>query len=274
MDHVWKLENNEERKLLRSKARPFDFSEMTKKQINDLVIGMRKLMRKANGVGLSANQAGYNFSMFVAEVPDEKKGGRKFYAIFNPKLEKIGKEQEAVEEGCLSVPGTWGPVKRHIKVQLTGFDKNGKPVFGAEVKKEMAVSSSNSQRKKWTENMLLEDAENRYSTEEFRAFKKIYDFSKQHADEVRLGTGAYGSFNPIFKKVCDKSLYTLTTDGRLCFNFHWIYDKTFLKKYGNAMLRLGFSIPENYPELHPSVRTDEWVPRVDEFLSAISEMLG
>ena len=128
MDHVWKLENNEERKLLRSKARPFDFSEMTKKQINDLVIGMRKLMRKANGVGLSANQAGYDFSMFVAEVPDEKKGGKKFYAIFNPKLEKIDKEQEKAEEGCLSVPGTWGPVRRHVKVLLTGFDKNGKPV--------------------------------------------------------------------------------------------------------------------------------------------------
>ena len=128
MDHVWKLENNEERKLLRSKARPFDFSEMTKTEINELVVGMRKLMRKANGVGLSANQAGYDFNMFVAEVPDGKKGGRKFYAVFNGKLEKIGKEQEAVEEGCLSVPGTFGPVKRHLKVQLTGFDKAGKPI--------------------------------------------------------------------------------------------------------------------------------------------------
>lgn len=147
-------------------------------------------------------------------------------------------------------------------------------IFGAEVKKEMAVASSSGSRRKWTEAMLLEDAEEKYSTEEFRGFKKIYDFSKQHADEVRLGTGAYGSFNPIFNKVCDKSLYTLTTDGRLCFNFHWIYDKTFLEKYGNAMLHIGFSIPENYPELHPSVRTDEWVPRTDKFLSAISEMLG
>lgn len=128
MDHVWKLENNEERKLLRSKAKPFDFSKMTKTQINELVLGMRKLMKKANGVGLSANQAGFDFDMFVAEVPDEKKGGKKFYAIFNGKLEKIGKEQEAVEEGCLSVPGTFGPVKRHLKVQITGFDKNGKPV--------------------------------------------------------------------------------------------------------------------------------------------------
>jgi len=128
MDHVWKLENKEERKLLRSKARPFDFSEMSKTEINNLVLGMRKLMRKANGVGLSANQAGFDFNMFVAEVPDEKKGGRKFYAIFNPKLEKLDKEQETVEEGCLSVPGTWGPVKRHQKVLLTGFDKNGKTV--------------------------------------------------------------------------------------------------------------------------------------------------
>lgn len=128
MDHVWKLENSEERKLLRSKAKPFDFSKMSKAEINKLVLDMRKLMKKANGVGLSANQAGYDFNMFVAEVPDGKKGGRKFYAIFNGKVEKIGKEQEAVEEGCLSVPGTYGPVKRHVKVQLTGFDKMGKPI--------------------------------------------------------------------------------------------------------------------------------------------------
>lgn len=147
-------------------------------------------------------------------------------------------------------------------------------IFGVEVKKEVAVSSSTNQRKKWTDAMLLEDAEKKYSKEEFLAFKKIYDFSKQHADEVRLGTGTYGSFNPIFRKVCDKSLYTLTTDGRLCFNFHWIYDKTFLEKYGNAMLRLGFSIPKNYPELHPSVRADEWVPRTEKFLSVLSGMLG
>ena len=77
--------------------------------------------------------------------------------------------------------------------------------------------------------MLLEDAKKNYSMEELEAFKKIYDFSKQYADAVRLGTGSYGSFSSIFENICNKSLYTLSTDGRLSFNFHWISNKEFLK---------------------------------------------
>ena len=49
---------------------------------------MRRIMRTANGVGLSANQIGLDLNMFVAEVPDVDKGGTKFYALINPKIEK------------------------------------------------------------------------------------------------------------------------------------------------------------------------------------------
>lgn len=128
MDHIWKLADKTEGKLLRSKAVPFDFSKITKAEIKTLLDTMKKMMRQANGVGLAANQAGQDFSMFVAEVPDEKTGGRKFYAIFNPKLEKNGRETSTVEEGCLSVPGKWGEVERPARVTLTGQDKNGKTV--------------------------------------------------------------------------------------------------------------------------------------------------
>ena len=62
--------------------------------------------------------------------------------------------------------------------------------------------------------MLLEDAKKNYSTEELKAFKKIYDFSKQHADEVRLGTGSYGSFSPIFNKN-DFCIYTTIVQHRV-----------------------------------------------------------
>lgn len=146
-------------------------------------------------------------------------------------------------------------------------------IFGAEVKKDIAISPGNSLRKKWTEQMLLEDARHKFSEEEFRAFEKIYSFSKQHASEVRLGTGSYGSFNPIFEKVCDKSLYTLATDGRLSFNFHWISNKDFVHKYRDAMQNIGFTIPENYTEVRPSIQADEWVPKSGAFLSALSAIL-
>jgi len=72
---------------------------------------------RANGIGLSANQIGLDFKVFVAEVPDAQ-GGSKFYAIFNPEIEKISSEKVVFEEGCLSIPGV-GEVERadarHIK---------------------------------------------------------------------------------------------------------------------------------------------------------------
>jgi peptide deformylase len=65
--------------------------------------------------------------VFVAEVPDAA-GGMKFYAVFNPKLEKAGSEKAVYEEGCLSIPGTWGDVERTEQIVVSAFDKRGKPV--------------------------------------------------------------------------------------------------------------------------------------------------
>lgn len=120
------ITHKSEEKFLRKKTVNFDFSKWTKREINDLIVRMRRTMRAANGVGLSANQVGHDFRMFVAEVPDAR-GGTKFYAVFNPRIEKLGEEKIVFEEGCLSVPGKWGDVERAERVTLNGFDKNGKP---------------------------------------------------------------------------------------------------------------------------------------------------
>lgn len=114
-------------KFLRKKTVPFDFKKFTKKEINDIVVRMRRIMHAANGIGLSANQIGLSFAVFVAEIPDAK-GGTKFYAVFNPKIEKMDKGIIGFEEGCLSIPGKWGEVERAEQIILTGFNKMGKPV--------------------------------------------------------------------------------------------------------------------------------------------------
>ena len=126
-DSIVTIAEKKDEKFLRHKTEDFDFKKYTKKNISELISRMRASMRAAQGIGLSANQIGLTFKMFVAEVPGPK-GGMKFYAVFNPKLEKVSSEKVAFEEGCLSIPLTYGTVKRPDRVTLVGFDKHGKPV--------------------------------------------------------------------------------------------------------------------------------------------------
>lgn len=84
-------------------------------------------MKETNGVGLSANQIGLPWRLFVAQVPD-KQGKQKFYTIFNPQIIKSSKEKDILEEGCLSVPNHWGPVERHSKIIISGFNERGKKI--------------------------------------------------------------------------------------------------------------------------------------------------
>ena len=127
MNNILKISDKKNEKFLRQKTAKFDFPEHSPKEIKALVKSMRETMKKADGVGLSANQIGLSFRMFVAQVPDQN-GKPKFYAIFNPEITKISKEMEILEEGCLSVPETWGPVERHYRLTLTGQDINGKKI--------------------------------------------------------------------------------------------------------------------------------------------------
>ncbi len=107
-------------KILRTKTAPFEIPSMTKTEMRTFLKAMRKTMQDALGVGLAANQIGISKQFFIAECDN------KFYAVFNPKIEKTFGDLIEMEEGCLSVPGIRGTVKRYEKVLLTGTDQNGK----------------------------------------------------------------------------------------------------------------------------------------------------
>ena len=121
------VSNKKEEKFLRKKTAAFDFSQYTKKEVQDLIARMKKIMHAANGVGLSANQIGLDMKVFVAEVPDAE-GGHKFYAIFNPEIEKVSEDKNVLEEGCLSIPGIFGDVPRASRIAIKAQDKNGRAV--------------------------------------------------------------------------------------------------------------------------------------------------
>jgi peptide deformylase len=123
---LFTIENKEEKKFLSQKTKEFDFKMFNSKELTQLINKMKKIMRDSQGIGLSANQIGLPYRFFIAEVPSKE--GNKFYAIFNPKIEKTEGEKLELEEGCLSVPGVYGKTPRYEKITISGFNRYGKPI--------------------------------------------------------------------------------------------------------------------------------------------------
>lgn len=91
-------------------------------EIKRLISDMKETMEKNDGVGLAANQVGQQFRLFVL-------GYEKIFKVFiNPKIKKYSSGQVEVEEGCLSVPGIFGIVKRPEKVLIEALNENGNKV--------------------------------------------------------------------------------------------------------------------------------------------------
>lgn len=107
-------------RVLRAKTKEVSFDKLSTANRRLLVRTMREIMQKAQGIGLSANQIGLDLKMFVARIE------HKFYAVFNPRITARSPETALLEEGCLSVPGKYGTVRRTLSLTLEGFDQNGK----------------------------------------------------------------------------------------------------------------------------------------------------
>ena len=80
-------------------------------------------MQQANGVGLAAPQVGVSLRVIVLKMPDDEEPT----AIINPEIVKSDGEQE-VTEGCLSIPGYFGEIKRSASVTVKGQDHQGKSI--------------------------------------------------------------------------------------------------------------------------------------------------
>ena len=90
------------------------------KSIQKLIDDMIETMQEANGVGLAAPQIGVSLRVIVLQMPEEEP-----FAIINPEIVKCSGEQQVVE-GCLSVPGYTGEIKRPASVTVKGLDRWGK----------------------------------------------------------------------------------------------------------------------------------------------------
>ncbi len=104
---------------LRTIAKPVD--EVTD-EIRTLIDDMFETMYDARGIGLAATQVDVHKQIIVMDLSEDKSEPRVF---INPKVEVLDGELEAMQEGCLSVPGFYEDVKRIEHCRIIAKDRNG-----------------------------------------------------------------------------------------------------------------------------------------------------
>ena len=114
-----------EHPVLRQKAKKIKrVDASTQKLVDDML----ESMREAHGLGLAAPQIGVGLRVLVIEIPEDEeiRGGEQIILI-NPEIVKAEGEQFG-EEGCLSIPGYVGMVRRADQVSVKGLNRKGKEV--------------------------------------------------------------------------------------------------------------------------------------------------
>ncbi len=105
--------------VLRQKAKRITTIDAS---IRRLAKDMLETMRAASGVGLAGPQVGVPLRIVVIEIPKEEP-----ITLINPQiLRKSG--ERVIEEGCLSIPGYIGEVRRAVSVTAKGLDITGKEI--------------------------------------------------------------------------------------------------------------------------------------------------
>lgn len=87
-------------------------------KLHKLLDDMRETLLDANGVGLAAPQVGILRRVVVVDT------GEEMLELVNPELLETSGEQEGAE-GCLSVPGKYGLVKRPMVAKVRAQDRDG-----------------------------------------------------------------------------------------------------------------------------------------------------
>jgi len=94
------------------------------KDRQELIEAMFFVMKKFGGIGLTCNQVGLPFNMFVAGGHQGIEKGMSL-AMFNPMIVSVGEEKLRMKEGCLTYPFMFLDIERPRKCVMKYEDSDG-----------------------------------------------------------------------------------------------------------------------------------------------------
>ena len=99
------------------------FKEDEKIELKEFIDNMFETMKKYGGIGLSANQVGKPYRMFImGDHPNISKG--KKWVCINPKITNVTKDLIRYKEGCLTFPFLFLDIERPQDISVEYLDEN------------------------------------------------------------------------------------------------------------------------------------------------------
>lgn len=121
-------------KVLGQVAKEIPPEKIKSKEIKDLIDELKQVIaEEEEAVAVAAPQIGESLRIFVVseyvfspENKEKEKADYGYLIFINPKIIKKSREQKILTEGCLSVEGVYGTIKRSEKIKVEARDENGK----------------------------------------------------------------------------------------------------------------------------------------------------
>ena len=110
--------------VLREPPPIFDFDNPPEDP-KEIASKMAETMDKFGGLGLSANQCGLPYRMFVMRTMREGDEEATIESYFNAELVRLSQETDMMKEGCLSFPDIYLMIRRSKTIELKYQDASG-----------------------------------------------------------------------------------------------------------------------------------------------------
>lgn len=109
---------------VRTKCVEVEHPETAVATMQDFFEQMIEAMIRYDGIGIAAPQLGHCIQVIV--IAKEYAPDHEHQVLINPRIVSLSDRLTTLDQGCLSVPGTYGPVIRPSKVRVKAFTRDGK----------------------------------------------------------------------------------------------------------------------------------------------------
>lgn len=113
--------------VVRTKSTPLTDDEIKSTQMQSFFDELLEAMHRYDGIGIASCQVGTAIRVFAILGDYTPSGEDEVYV--NPRFTYTSSNTQHIEEGCLSVPGVFGPVDRAAKVRMKAKDRHGETVL-------------------------------------------------------------------------------------------------------------------------------------------------
>lgn len=114
--------------VLHARAADVDPKEIATRPLQKFFKDMIETMYVKDGVGLAAVQVDKALQVCAIIKTYNALNPHEDLVLINPSWEKLSRKQAWDEEGCLSVPGLYGKIKRYTKIKVRALSVRGQPV--------------------------------------------------------------------------------------------------------------------------------------------------